>query len=334
MSSSNSGPAGERLLGRLASISAAVDSALHPIAVDHPSLIAGVRRLLDSDGSVRNTFRLLPFPLLGALSADEELAVPLAVLSRIWWTGAEVLDDLADGDFSPALVGLSLSQASIASTACLTLVPQWLIERQDLPGRVRQQWRNEFADGSLHAAEGQLEDVSAGAEPASWGSVMRVYVGKSGAPYGRDAAMAAMVAGADDTAVRGWRAFGRLFGVLRQLANDGASALASRDEDLLNGTSTLLLALARERLEPDEADALTALRTRAMEDAEARRVLRARLARPDVASAYRGRVDVVRGKLSDLLRELTAPSEHRDLIQWMIDDSALDARALGPAEAA
>ncbi|MFI5998781.1 polyprenyl synthase [Streptomyces sp. NPDC051362] len=253
--------------------------------------------------------------------------MPVAMLSRVWWTGAEIFDDLVDGDFDPGEVGLSDAQAGIASAACLMLVPQAMIEQQDLPDRLKAAWSQEFAVGSLSAAEGQLDDVSAGTGALSWAAVMRIYAGKSGAPYGRDAAMTAMLANVDEAAVRGWRAFGRLFGVLRQLANDRASATTEGDKDLANGTRTLLLALAVEEADAREAQALKALSIDAMGDPEARVVLRQRLGRSRIVADYNRRVGVIHRRLSGLLAALAQPSEYRDLIQWMVDVSALDSRA-------
>ncbi|MEU9318284.1 polyprenyl synthetase family protein [Streptomyces sp. NPDC048295] len=324
----------ERLLERQDSVAAAVRSALDLLAGSHQSLIAAVRRLLDSDGTVGNTFRLLPFPILGALGADEELAVPLTAFSRIWWTGAEVFDDVADGDFDPASVGLSGTQASIASVACMTLIPEASIEQLALPAVLRSRWLQEFTACQFDAAQGQLGDVSADAGASSWATVMRIYAGKTGAPYGRDAAMAAMLSDATDDAIRGWRVFGRLFGVLRQLANDRASATSTRDEDLANGTRTLLLALALEQAGSRGSEELQMLHSRAVEDVSARRLLRERLVRQDLAEVYNQRVGAIRLTLSELLTELTEPCEHRDLIQWMVNASALEARVPEMAGAA
>ncbi|MDX3238309.1 polyprenyl synthetase family protein [Streptomyces sp. ME03-5709C] len=314
-----------RLLGRQESISASLGSALDVLSGSQPSLAAAVRRLLDGDGSVHSPFRLLAFPVLGAISGDEEMALPVAMLSRVWWTGAEVFDDLADGEFDAAGTGLSGAQASIASASCLTLLPQALIAQQGLSARLTSEWTREFADASLSAAEGQLNDVSAGTGTISWSAVMRIYAGKSGVPYGRDAAMVAMLAHADDAAVRGWRAFGRLFGVLRQLANDRASATDIHDEDLANGTWTLQLALALEESDPRDRQELASLHARAADDLSTRSMLRERLDAAGMAVAYGRRVEAMRRKLTGLLMALAGPSQHRDLMHWMIDVSAAQA---------
>ncbi|WP_329460625.1 polyprenyl synthase [Streptomyces sp. NBC_01497] len=314
------------LLERRRMVTAALSSELALLARDRPSLSAAILQLLDSDGSTESPFRLLPFPVLGAITADPQSALPVAMLSRLWWTGAESFDDLTDGDFDPEQVGLSSAQASISSAACLTLVPQLLIEHLDVPAKLRAAWAREFVTSSLRSAEGQLDDVSASPNAITWSTTMRIYAGKSGAPYGRDAAMTAMLARVGNQAIEGWRVFGKLFGILRQMANDRASHGLGEDRDLENGTWTLLMALAVEMANPTEADALAALRDRARLDTVARREIREHLSRTSAAIAYNDRIYVIRRKLSGLLGALAKPSEHRDLIQWMIDASAEDAR--------
>ncbi|MEU4097198.1 polyprenyl synthetase family protein [Streptomyces sp. NPDC026673] len=303
-----------------------MSSELDRLSEDHPSLAAGVARLVASDGSVNSPFRLLAFPVLGALTSALDPALPVVVISRLWWAGAETFDDLADADFDEDGAGLSNAQAGIASAACLSVVPQMIIERQSLPDRLKAAWTWEFNAGSVAAAEGQFRDVSAAEEPGSWAATMRIYARKSGAPYGRDAAMTAMLAGADDEGIRGWRMFGLLFGVLRQMANDRASiaVAAEEDEDLANGTWTLLLAHAMEDAGAREAQTLGALHTRVKGDVSARSELRRRLVTAEIAAGYDRRVEAVQRKLLALLKSLAEPSDQRDLIQWMVDVSAAD----------
>ncbi|MEV0185817.1 polyprenyl synthase [Streptomyces sp. NPDC050625] len=322
----------EDLLSREEEITAAVRTSVCLLGDDHPVLADAVARLLHSDRSKASVSRLLPFPVLGALGGDPDRALPLAVASRIWWTGAEVFDDLADGQYNAASTGLSTAQASIASAACLALVPLTVLDQYALPPHLRSSWGRECVDSSLHAAEGQLADVSAESGFPSWATVMRTYAGKSGAPYARDAVMAAQLAGAGEELLRGWRAFGRLFGVVRQLANDRAAESAETDEDLINGTPTLLLAHAAESAAGTaEWDTLTSLRVRARHDPAARVAFGEWLNTPDVSVTYNQRIRSVHRHMCLLLEKLAPPSEDRDLIRWMLEASAKASR-LGATE--
>lgn len=321
----------QSLMERRQSVTAALLSELGRLAKEQPSLIAAVVRLLNTDGSVHSPFRLLPFPLLGALTSQQDQALFVVMCSRLWWTGAEVFDDLTDGEFDTPEVGLSAAQAAVASTACLGPLPQILIEHSCFPEDVRTAWAREFAVGSLNAAEGQLKDLTDGLHDAAWANTMRIYASKSGAPYGRDAAMTAVLAGAETDAVSGWRIFGRLFGVLRQMVNDRAAASAEENKDLANGTMTLLVALASDTAQGAEAQFLKELRVRALEDVRGRNELWRFLTRPNLTIAYDQRVRLIHRKLSELLHTLTDASGNRDLIQWMVNISAQNALIAGEA---
>jgi hypothetical protein len=201
-------------------------------------------------------------------------------------------------------MGLSPGEAVVASAACLTLLPAEILALEDFPGAVRLDLLRELTTSSLHSADGQLSDVTAGR--LSWAHVMRCYAGKTGAPYARDTAMAARLAGVPGDRLDAWRSFGRLFGVLRQLANDRATPAA----DQRNGTATLLLAHAAEVT--DSGGTVAELWRRAAD--------------PAVAAGYNQRVDAIHGRLSELWHTLVGPSDHRDVVQWMVNASAQAAR--------
>ena len=288
----------------------------------HSALYDAVCRLLEADPSKDSSFRLMPVLILGALLGDPGLALPVCVVSRVWWAGAETFDDLTDGEFDAAATGLSAAQAAVASTACITLLPQAIVEQQDFPANIEADLGRILLAGSLHAANGQLEDLLVlMAETATWERVLRSYVGKSGAPYARDMEFSARLAGADPAQLTRWRAFGRLFGVLRQLANDRASFTDQHDNDLANGTQTLLVAHAMTQLHSADAASLLALRDRARRDVDARRNLREALLTPAITVTYDERVETIRHKLSTALQALLHQSPSRDVMQWMIDTS-------------
>ncbi|MFE6904698.1 hypothetical protein ACFVFJ_49590 [Streptomyces sp. NPDC057717] len=307
---------------RQQALGTAVRTEVDLICADEPALHRAVVRLLEIDGSAVSPFRLLPFPLLGALTGNPDPALPVCVLSRIWWAGAEALDDLMDGQFDAETAGLAASQVTVASTACITLLPQELIARQRFPAAAETAWTHELTRATMRAAEGQLGDVAGSGKGPTWKNVMVGYAGKSGAAYARDAAMTARLADTETEHLNGWRSFGRLFGVLRQLANDRAAHSAAQDTDLANGTWTLLLAHAAEFLPLAESRKLLDTYARAGHDLDVRQSVWSLLRRPDLANAYDQRMAILHGRLSVLLEKLAAPSRDRDLIQWMINVSA------------
>ncbi|MGW2051734.1 hypothetical protein ACWCPF_42375 [Streptomyces sp. NPDC001858] len=258
----------------------------------------------------------------GALTGSAEPALPICVLSRLWWAGAETLDDAMDGQLDLRRTQLTPSSATVAAAACVMLLPQVLIARQDIPPSLSTVWTRELTRSGLASADGQLEDVAVADADHGWARVIVSYGGKTGAAYARDAAMSAQLAGATDEQIRGWRAFGKLFGVLRQSANDRAARTAQEDADLANGTRTLLLAHALEELPAPAADALLRAHADARHDATARQWVWDRLRHPDVSEGYNARIATIRRRLIDLVESLASTSPHRDALTWMVNASA------------
>ncbi|XVV16075.1 polyprenyl synthetase family protein [Actinoplanes sp. CA-131856] len=265
-------------------------------------------------------FRLLPSALFTA-HRDECLTVGAA--SRAWWAGAETLDDLNDGHFDPAGTGLSASRAMLAATTCLTLIPAEMIRERGCPAATEVRLGHEMTRASIQAAAGQLDDVGeTGATDAMWARIMRSYAGKTGAAYGRDLAMMALLAGESDDRVAAWRSFGALFGVLRQMANDRHGLDDLDHEDYRNGTRTLIYAHAMDALTGERRTAFAEIHGAARRDTGAREALFGEYRSDDLAAGYDDRIEGIRAGLQSALHELAPPSDGRDLARWMIDESA------------
>ena len=318
----------EELLANRDQITAAVRPAIVVACGANTQLCGAASILVDADPSQECVFRLLPFAFAGR---DSTTPLLVGVISRVWWAGAETFDDLTDRSFDADALGLSRTEALLTSTACITLLPLAILRRQYLPPALELGLSHELTDTSLHAANGQLDDVSGSSDSPLWRRVVRSYVGKSGAPYGRDLAMTALLNGEGPGEVRAWRLFGQLFGILRQMANDRYALSSPDNEDFRNGTRTLLLANAVDYLPAAERADLIALHTQARHCANARQALLQRLTSAQIAATYDGRIRAIHQKLSVLLSQLLVPSDRRDLAQWMITSSAV-AASLGSPE--
>jgi hypothetical protein len=264
--------------------------------------------------------RLLSLTVLGALTGDPEPAVPVCLVSRLWWAGVDALDDLVDGQ-AGGDSDLSPQQVMVAAAACIAL-SQAVPGVFRVPGKIRREWHLEIARANAATVEGQLAEHLAETEEPSWARAMRSYRDKNGAVYGRDVAMAARLATDDRAALRGWRAFGSAFGVLRQLRNDRQVPPPADDVDLANGVFTLELAHALETAMPERRASLQSLRTQAKYDPAARTRLRCLLAEPDLSQAYGRKVRAMAGRARLLLNELATPSPHRDLLHHWVQISA------------
>ena len=311
---------------------AAIDRVIWAAVADSceglPPLLRAVRRLMEVDESNGSPFRYLPMALCGALTGAAEAAIPVVALSRVWWTGAETLDDVADGEFDGAAAGMTAGQAMLAGTVCATLIPQVVVGRYAPAPRLERAWAAELLATSLDCASGQLDDLAQRDRGVSWSRAMRSYAGKSGAPYARDVVMTALLAGRDDAEIGAWRAFGRLLGVLRQLANDRWCAGPGQDAvDLTNGVRTLSFAYAVEAAGARARDTLLELHARAPGDSSARAELSDMLAAPAFTAGYHQRINVMHHQLSTLLDRLVVPSDYRDIVRWMIDVSATSAQS-------
>jgi len=156
----------------------AARSAVMQACEDQRSLRDAVVKLLDTDASKESVFRLLPFAIFGAICGSPTSALPVCVLSRLWWAGAEALDDLNDGGFDHRETGLSVAAATVASAACITVLPQVVLAQHDFPPGLELDLTRELVDASVRSASGQIDDTSA--QPgscSSWAGVMRTYAG-------------------------------------------------------------------------------------------------------------------------------------------------------------
>ena len=265
--------------------------------------------------------RLLSLMVAAALTGDPEPALPVCLASRLWWAGVDALDDLVDGH-PGGDQHMSPQQLMVAATACIAL-PQAVPGLWPVSGQVQRDWEREVTRANVAAAQGQLAEQLGETDEPSWAQVMASYRDKNGAAYARDAVMAARLATDDPAALRGWRAFGSVFGVLRQLRNDREVPSPTDDEDLANGVFTLELAHALENAAPEDRASLRVLRAQARHDPSARARLRRALAEPDLAQPYGRKIQAIGNRARLLLDELAAASPHRDLLHhWVSATSA------------
>jgi hypothetical protein len=264
--------------------------------------------------------RLFSLMVLAAVTGDPEPALPVCLVSRLWWAGVDALDDLVDGQ-AGGDPDMSPQQVMVAATACIALA-QAVPGLWPVPGRVRRDWEREITRANAAAAQGQLAEQLGETDEPSWAQAMASYRDKNGAAYARDAVMAARLATDDPAALRGWRAFGSVFGVLRQLRNDREVPSPADDEDLANGVFTLELSHALENAAPERRASLQVLRARARHDTAARARLRRALAEPDLAQPYGTKIQSMGNRARLLLDELAAPSPHRALLHHWVSITA------------
>jgi heptaprenyl diphosphate synthase len=309
-------------------VSAATDEVVaefcSPASHLYGPVTALVRTAREAEGPGSN--RLFPLAVLGALSDDPTPAVPVCVVSSLWSAGTEAVDDFMDAGTaldSPATAALTPTQLLAAGTICTTVLPALAVERLAGHDSLARHWQRDLAESTLASAEGQLADLDRDRGALDWARVMRAYAGKTGAGYARDALMAARCATDDPQRLRGWHVLGQLLGILRQMHNDNDERTPDDDEDLANGTPTLLLAHVMETADTADRERVLELRAAALRYPAARAELRALLHAPEYIAGYRTRIGALRHKAGGLLNHLAGPSPFREAIQARIDDSAV-----------
>ncbi len=249
-------------------------------------------------------------------------AVPISAVHVLWWTSACYVDDLADANGAAASAGLTESAALVASVIAGNVLPVQIIRSQRVPESVRDELLTEIVNSWVVAADGQLEDMRAAAADATRGSVIEIYRGKSGAPFGMITAMAAILSGTKRARVELWREFGYVFGVLWQLFNDQEDILSGRDEDLRNGTATYLLACAVEEATPESRRHVLDLCAAARRSPHARGELARLLRAPGLLARYRADIDGYRAEAHRILGELGGDAAHLPVLRQLVDHAA------------
>lgn len=264
--------------------------------------------------------RLFATAVLGSQGEDPLLALPVSIVSLLWWAGAEALDDLADGYSSGGISGTMLA-AMPASISNLLVLPLDCIEGQDVTPELKSLWRRELLWSCRLAAEGQLADANS-PDIVDRAQVLACYRGKTGAAYARDAVMAAAIDRNDltrDRPLELWREFGMLYGILRQLHNDNSGAAATDNEDLANYTPTLRLFHAFSTSRPAQRRQLVWLRQAARTDPGARHELHDLLSSETVTASYHQDLRSIHHEACTLLDSLSADGPHRNALRAGLD---------------
>jgi geranylgeranyl pyrophosphate synthase len=161
----------------------------------------------------------LPGLTCAASGGDPGLAAPVTAVWQLVRLAAKLLDDVEDGTVRdrPALI-------VNAATGLLSVVQLALgVLSVQLPSGRAHRLCQAFHRAMLRACAGQHADLVAGQcglaalDPDTW---LEVAGAKSGEPLAWAAWAGALVAGADERALAGYRAYGYYLGVLLQAADD------------------------------------------------------------------------------------------------------------------
>ncbi|MET7912054.1 hypothetical protein ABZS98_28070 [Streptomyces avermitilis] len=304
-----------------ADIEAETEAALERLGPSAHSVRSKVTALLKSQ-EMKYPLSVLPLLVHAVEAGAPGPAVPLAAVHVLWWTSACYLDDLADSHGANGPADLSVQEGLLAAMVTGHILPVKVLDSRRIPEPVRPALAAEIRDCWVAAGEGQLGDMSGeiGALPRS--SVVATYRGKSGAPFGMITAMAATLAGGNAERILLWREFGFIFGILWQIFNDQEDITSGRNEDLLNGTVTYLLACALDDAPPAAGEHIRDLHTAARTSPVARAALADLLLSPSVLARYEKDINAFRDEAYRILSELGGDEQYLPVLRQLVEQAS------------
>ncbi len=166
-----------------------------------------------------------------------------AAACTLLWSGADLMDDAADGELGPAWEDVSPHQLALVSANLLSTLPHLVVTvLRDVGAQEKSLARfSQLVSQTLwEMSRGQFADL-AGAQSIrskeDYGDLIEL---KTGAEIALFASAPAVLGGLPDNQIEAWSAFGEIYGCMAQLFTDISSAFSeSPANDLLNGKRTL-----------------------------------------------------------------------------------------------
>ena len=182
----------------------------------------------------------LPVLVHAAAGGEDGVALPLGGACTLVFLGADLLDDLADGELSESWSHVSPAQTTLVAATMLSALPILALARLDAPAETSAQLASLFGGGLLAMSAGQhLDLLGAGARETSPREALAVVEDKSGAEFALFARCGAVLAGIDAQRSNAFADMGHAVGVAAQVLSDmGDLAGPLPSQDLLNGTRT------------------------------------------------------------------------------------------------
>jgi Polyprenyl synthetase len=225
----------------------------------------------------------LPLLVHAAITGDEGPALPVAGACTLLYLGADLFDNVVDGELSPGWEGREAGEASLAAATLLASLPQLSIARLRAMGApVGRLWAlaNLFAETLLAMSAGEHEDLLfTGSDDVSPEMCRAVAERKSGSEFALFARAGATLATEDPGVIEEYAAFGHCLGTAGQICSDVRDIWdGGVGRDLLNGKRTLPIAHALHTLRGASRERLRGLLGAARESVECHDEVRGLLA--------------------------------------------------------
>lgn len=281
----------------------------------------GLAPVVEQDGPL--LFMEVPLAVHAAAGGGGAPAVRLAAVCSLVFLGADVLDDLADGDLRPGWEAFSPGELTLGAATLLSALAPLAVAELGLPPVTTAALHRTLALGLLRMAAGQHEDLRSTAFPVEVtpDSIEAAVAGKSGEEFAMFCSLAAQAAGASPEVASHYAAMGKAIGTGGQIASDCFELLEDpAARDLRRGALTLPLALHLERLAGEQRTAFRELLERARKEETARESVRREIR---AGGALRMTVFAVETHRQRALRELAAANpvgEGRAALHNLIDE--------------
>lgn len=292
-----------------------------PAAVDR--LVAYAARRFDVAGGGDETPAVMTLRVARALGTAEPLAVSIAVATGLFYSAADLADDVADGDTPGPLVGRDLNDVC----RLLFAHQRALLDLPDIDDSRRLTLLRIYADGGLRMADGQAADL-AGTDATDATDPEDIARGKAGAEFAAMLRAAAVCADQPDAP---YGAFGMALGTLVQVFTDYLDLFAQPvSEDWVAAKPTL--PVRRALADPAHADAVACLLAGNRGDLDRMAAGRWHLIEAGAATALSELATRARETLESSLEAAGRPAALEDLAARVLDwvdgvGSALDAMA-------
>jgi geranylgeranyl pyrophosphate synthase len=183
----------------------------------------------------------LPMAVGEAMGLEPEQAQVAATACTLLWSGADLMDDAADGQLGEEWKDVSPARIALVATNLLATLPHLLVGRRDAGGgAISSAWSLAVSRTLFTMSEGQWSDLGGAGVVATTEQYMAMVRRKTGAEFALFASAPALLAGADAETIGAWVRFGMAYGTMSQVFSDTLSTLVEGPRnDLLSGKRSL-----------------------------------------------------------------------------------------------
>jgi len=270
-------------------------------------------------------FVQIPLLVYGAITGDYRPALPLCVVSTLLYCGADILDDLADGELAQRWARYDRRQAQLAAATLLSALPQLALAELQAAAQCRALMHRTVASGLLAMAAGQVTDLAhCGLRHPDPERVELSVMRKSGEEVAMFAALAAQFAGAPPAVIEAYTEMGRAIGTAGQISSDCYDLFQARhSSDLASGARTLPIAFYLTTRSPAECEELLRLMAAGVNGNGGIQAIRGRLHGAGVLRMCAFVIELHRGRALKLLAAVEPTEPAACELRGLIDKLSL-----------